>query len=68
MLLDDVMSELDSARRERLAELLRAGGQAVLTATDRAHVPLSEADGVSFVEVAAGSVRPLASADDAVAA
>ena len=57
MLLDDVMSELDGARRERLAELLRGGGQAVLTATDRAHVPLSEADGARFVEVAAGEVR-----------
>ena len=34
MLLDDVMSELDAARRELLAELLRAGGQAVLTTTD----------------------------------
>src|SRR5919204_410821 len=27
MLLDDVMSELDAARRERLVELVRAGGQ-----------------------------------------
>ena len=31
MLLDDVMSELDAERRELLAELLRAGGQAVIT-------------------------------------
>ena len=35
MLLDDVMSELDAERRELLAELLRAGGQAVVTATER---------------------------------
>src|SRR5206468_8499241 len=34
MLLDDVMSELDAARRERLAELVRAGGQALITTTD----------------------------------
>ena len=39
MLLDDVMSELDAERRELLAELLRAGGQAVVTATEPEHVP-----------------------------
>ena len=39
MLLDDVMSELDAARRELLADLLRAGGQASLTTTDLDHVP-----------------------------
>jgi DNA replication and repair protein RecF len=39
MLLDDVMSELDSERRELLAELLRSGGQAVVTATEPEHVP-----------------------------
>ena len=35
MLLDDVMSELDAERRLRLAELLRGGGQALITATER---------------------------------
>ena len=39
MLLDDVMSELDSARRERLVELMASGGQAVVTTTDIDHVP-----------------------------
>jgi len=39
MLLDDVMSELDTERRELLAGLLRAGGQAVVTATEPEHVP-----------------------------
>src|SRR3954449_511695 len=39
MLLDDVMSELDATRRERLAELLRDGGQALVTTTDADHVP-----------------------------
>ena len=39
MLLDDVMSELDQARRERLVELLTRGGQAVITTTDIEHVP-----------------------------
>jgi DNA replication and repair protein RecF len=39
MLLDDVMSELDAERRELLADLLRAGGQAIVTATEAEHVP-----------------------------
>ena len=39
MLLDDVMSELDTERRELLAGLLRRGGQAVVTATEPEHVP-----------------------------
>ena len=39
MLLDDVMSELDRDRREALVEVLRAGGQAVITTTDLEHVP-----------------------------
>src|SRR5918911_1914243 len=47
MLLDDVMSELDSTRRERLAELLRAGGQSIATTTDVEHVPgAADADDV----------------------
>jgi recombinational DNA repair ATPase RecF len=39
MLLADVMSELDTERRELLAGLLRSGGQAVVTATEPEHVP-----------------------------
>lgn len=39
MLLDDVMSELDAGRRARLVELVRSSGQAVVTTTDRDHVP-----------------------------
>ncbi|MDQ3587979.1 MAG: DNA replication and repair protein RecF [Actinomycetota bacterium] len=56
-LLDDVMSELDEARRERLAERLRSGGQAVLTATEPGHVPGAGDLGVRRLEVAPGSVR-----------
>jgi DNA replication and repair protein RecF len=44
MLLDDVMSELDTERRELLASLLRSGGQAVVTATEPEHVPGVEDD------------------------
>jgi DNA replication and repair protein RecF len=54
MLLDDVMSELDSARRELLAELLREGGQSVVTATEREHVPGHDAPGVVVLDVEAG--------------
>jgi DNA replication and repair protein RecF len=53
MLLDDVMSELDAARRELLADLLRAGGQSLVTATERGHVPGAEAS----IEVESGAVR-----------
>lgn len=40
MILDDVMSELDPERRARLAtRLLEGGGQALITATEPAHLP-----------------------------
>lgn len=57
VLLDDVMSELDEARRERLSERLLSGGQAVLTATEPAHVPGAGDPQVVRLEVAVGSVR-----------
>ena len=53
MLLDDVMSELDPAHRELLVSLLGAQGQAVITATEAAHVPSREA---SIIEAADGVV------------
>ena len=55
MLLDDVMSELDAARRERLADLVRAEGQALITTTDADHVPGSDADDVALFHVASGT-------------
>jgi DNA replication and repair protein RecF len=64
MLLDDVMSELDATRRERLAELLRAGGQSLVTTTDVEHVPGAGASDVSVTSVLDGT----ASQDSAVAA
>ncbi|HKP90546.1 MAG TPA: hypothetical protein VJT75_11315, partial [Thermoleophilaceae bacterium] len=57
MLLDDVMSELDAGRRERLAELVRAEGQALITTTDAEHVPGAHASDVSLFEVSSGEVR-----------
>ena len=51
MLLDDVMSELDSARRGSLAAELRRGGQSVVTATELEHVPGWDRDDVARVAV-----------------
>jgi DNA replication and repair protein RecF len=59
MLLDDVMSELDAERRELLAELLGAGGQAVVTATEADHVPGAADPASASVEVRDGSPRTL---------
>ena len=56
MLLDDVMSELDAARRERLVDVLRARGQSVITTTDLAHVPGAERDDVTRVAVGEAGV------------
>jgi DNA replication and repair protein RecF len=39
LLLDDVMSELDPSRRERLVERLSQGGQTLITAADADSVP-----------------------------
>jgi DNA replication and repair protein RecF len=56
LLLDDVMSELDASRRSRLVDVLRAGGQSVVTATELAHVPGAEDPGVERVAIAEGRV------------
>ena len=56
MLLDDVMSELDSERRELLARELSSGGQSVIATTDLGHVPGSAAAGVTRLRVSPGTV------------
>ena len=43
VLLDDVLSELDDARRRALAELIATGGQTVVTATSAAALPAEPA-------------------------
>jgi DNA replication and repair protein RecF len=60
MLLDDVTSELDTDRRDRLGTLVREGGQVVLSATEPGHVPGGATNDVDVVEVAHGrlSMRP----------
>jgi DNA replication and repair protein RecF len=64
MLLDDVMSELDATRRERLADLLRERGQSLVTTTDLDHVPGADDSDVTVTRVLDGT----ASQDSAVAA
>jgi DNA replication and repair protein RecF len=64
MLLDDVMSELDAARRGRLVEVLRAGGQSVITTTDLSHVPGAEDADVERVAIAGGRILQTAAGGD----
>jgi DNA replication and repair protein RecF len=46
LLLDDVMSELDPGRRERLVARLRDGGQVLITAADEESVPSAARESV----------------------
>ena len=62
MLLDDVMSELDAERRGRLVELVRSSGQAVVTATDREHVPGADDPDAAVVTVDGAGLRAVAPA------
>jgi DNA replication and repair protein RecF len=54
LLLDDVLSELDPARRRVLAASVAGAGQALITATDPAMLPV---DPDQLVEVSVGSAR-----------
>jgi DNA replication and repair protein RecF len=56
MLLDDVMSELDSQRRELLAAELAADGQSVIATTDLAHVPGAGDGAVTRLRVSTGAI------------
>lgn len=56
MLLDDVMSELDSQRRELLAHELSSGGQSVIATTDLAHVPGAGDATVTRLRVSPGAI------------
>jgi DNA replication and repair protein RecF len=56
MLLDDVMSELDPARRELLAEELGEGGQSLIATTDLSHVPGASSSSVTRLRVSTGTV------------
>ena len=54
LLLDDVLSELDTSRRTVLSKLVGGAGQTVVTATQRSALPVEPAQ---LVEVELGSAR-----------
>jgi DNA replication and repair protein RecF len=56
MLLDDVMSELDSERRELLAGELSTTGQSVIATTDLAHVPGAADPSVTRLRISPGAI------------
>lgn len=64
LLLDDVMSELDADRRERLVARLEGAGQALITTTDLAHVPRASASTPGVVRLAVRDGAVLAAADE----
>jgi DNA replication and repair protein RecF len=64
LLLDDVMSELDAGRRERLASILRRDGQAVITTTEPAHVPGAEEPDVERISIERGRALQSDSGED----
>jgi recombinational DNA repair ATPase RecF len=53
------MSELDATRRARLADLVRAGGQALITTTDADHIPGVDGDEVRVFDVLDGTLTPV---------
>jgi DNA replication and repair protein RecF len=66
MLLDDVMSELDTDRRRALVELLRStDGQSVITTTDLEHVPGGGEHSIARLAVSDGHVYEEVLARDA---
>lgn len=56
MLLDDVMSELDSTRRELLAAELGGGGQSLVATTDLSHVPGAAGAAVTRLRISPGAI------------
>jgi DNA replication and repair protein RecF len=58
LLLDDVMSELDPARRERLLASLQPGPQALITAADLHDLPRSILERAAVFRVQEGTVHP----------
>jgi MFS family permease len=68
LFLDDVMSELDDARRRLLVRQLTSAGQAIITTTDRHYFMEEELDQATVIELplsgslAAGAAAPPADA------
>jgi DNA replication and repair protein RecF len=57
LLLDDVLSELDSQRRRALLDALPPGGQTVVTTTSTDSLPAAARDAALIVEVTPGEAR-----------
>jgi len=57
LLLDDVMSELDPSRRERLLAALEPGPQALITAADLNDLPKSILERAAIFRVEEGAIR-----------
>jgi DNA replication and repair protein RecF len=57
LLLDDVMSELDPARRERLLAALQPGPQALITAADLNDLPKSILERAAVFRVEQGAIH-----------
>ncbi len=60
LLLDDVMSELDDARRRLLVGALSAEGQAIVTTTNRHYFTDAELAAARVIELAGGDDGPIA--------
>ncbi len=60
LLLDDVLSEMDSGRRNSVLAALRDMDQMLVTGTDWDRFPAELVSGAALFSVQAGSVRPLA--------
>jgi len=56
LLLDDVMSELDAERRQRLVTRITAAGQSVVTTTELDQIPGSDHLEVARIEVSGGRI------------
>jgi DNA replication and repair protein RecF len=69
LFLDDVMSELDDARRRLLVRQLTSAGQAIITTTDRHYFVEEELDHATVIELPlSGSLAAGAASPPAVAA
>ena len=55
LLLDDVISELDDSRRRLLVGTLSAGGQAIVTTTNRLYFTDEELAGAHVIDIGFGS-------------
>jgi len=64
LLLDDVMSELDEARRRALVTFMGRGGQVVVTTTDLRYFTAEELGKATVVELAGGGLRAGPEPDD----